>query len=104
MKSARRAEMGDENKVIGVDAERYDTMTKLSASYAHDINNMLTAILGNITLIKTYSTIDEELIDSLNEAETAAVRARTLTQKFLEISKNGPPARKVNRFSELLED
>ncbi|MGV8121232.1 MAG: hypothetical protein AB2L14_15840 [Candidatus Xenobiia bacterium LiM19] len=44
--------MGDENKVIGVDAERYDTMTKLSASYAHDINNMLTAILGNITLIK----------------------------------------------------
>gem|GEM_PF-2326314 len=98
------AETGEQNKSSEVDGDRYDNMIKLSAGFAHDINNMLTAILGNITLIKTYSTLDDDLLDSLNEAENAAVRARALTQKFMEISKNGPPARTVNKFSELLED
>jgi len=94
----------NENRAEGVRKEHLDTMEKLSGSYAHDINNMLTAILGNITLIKTYSTLDEEMLDSLNEAETAAIRARALTQKFLEITRTGLPAKQVNRFSDLLEE
>ena len=82
-------------------AEKLDSIGILAGGIAHDINNLLTVIFGNITLSKMYANREGEVYKRLEEAERAALRARDVTRQLLTFSKGGAPVKKVTSIKEL---
>jgi len=84
--------------------EKLESIGSLAGGVAHDFNNILMGILGNITLAKMYAKPDEKVIEKLIEAERAALRARDLTQQLLTFSTGGMPVKKLTPIPELIKD
>ncbi|MHB8413965.1 MAG: hybrid sensor histidine kinase/response regulator [Acidiferrobacteraceae bacterium] len=76
-------------------ASRLESIGILAGSIAHDFNNILTAILGNISLAKFYAGNGDHIHERLTEAEKATLWARDLTQQLLTFAKGGSPIRKT---------
>jgi PAS domain S-box-containing protein len=84
--------------------EKMESLGTLAGGIAHEFNNLLTAIMGNISLAKMYTEPGLELHGQLTEAEAAAVRARALTQQLLTLSRGGEPVKKTIFIGGLLKD
>lgn len=67
-------------------ARKAEAFRILAGGLAHDYNNLLTTIWGNISLLQDEikDPIQQELLE---ETETACKVARSLTHKFLSLSK-----------------
>ena len=85
-------------------ASRLESIGILAGSIAHDFNNILTAIMGNISLAKLYATQGDNVYERLSEAEKAALWARDLTQQLLTFSKGGSPVRQHLDLAALVEE
>jgi len=72
-------------------SQRLESIGILAAGIAHDFNNILTAILGNISLLKMSMDQQDENSEALSRAETACFRARDLSRQLLTFSKGGEP-------------
>ncbi|MCA9422586.1 MAG: response regulator, partial [Nitrospira sp.] len=59
----------------------------------HDFNNLLTGILGNISLSKVSLNPQTEPYGYLTEAEKASLRAKSLTQQLLTFAQGGAPVK-----------
>ena len=75
-------------------SEKLRSVGVLAGGIAHDFNNILTAILGNISLLQATLAADEGAQEHLNEVEKASQRARELTRQLLTFSRGGEPVRK----------
>jgi len=75
----------------------------LAGGIAHDFNNILTAILGNLNLVKLSIAPGDHLYERLGEAENASLRARDLAQQLLTFAKGGTPIKKATSIRRLLE-
>jgi len=64
------------------DAEKLESIGRLAGGVAHDFNNMLTAILGNVAFAATLDSI-EEARPLLEEVRLAAERSAALTAQLL---------------------
>jgi two-component system cell cycle sensor histidine kinase/response regulator CckA len=64
------------------DAEKLESIGRLAGGVAHDFNNMLTAILGNVAFAATMDSI-EEARPLLEEVRLAAERSAALTAQLL---------------------
>ncbi len=64
-------------------AQRMDSIGQLAGGVAHDFNNILTAILGNLESCREDLEPDHPLQESLQEAQHAAHRAADLTRQLL---------------------
>ncbi len=84
--------------------DKLESVGLLAGGIAHDFNNILTAILGNISLARTEAAPGSELLNSLEQAEKASLRAKDLTQQLLTFSKGGAPVTKLASLTELLKD
>ena len=84
--------------------EKLESVGILAGGIAHDFNNILTALLGNVTLARMYATNPPKIIERLNEAEKAAMRARELTQRLLTFSKGGQPMKKITTLKNALSE
>jgi PAS domain S-box-containing protein len=84
--------------------ERLRSVGVLAGGIAHDFNNILTAVLGNISLLRETPALDAGARELLAEAETAALRARDLTQQLLTFSRGGAPVRKAFRPENLVRE
>jgi PAS domain S-box-containing protein len=80
-----------------------DSIAALSGGIAHDYNNLLTAIIGNITLAQTYLSKDEKPSRFLDHALAASQSARNLTQKLITFSKGGSPNKQVTAVDRLVK-
>src|SRR5581483_4373870 len=76
----------------------------LAGGIAHDFNNILTAILGNLTLVKLSLNPGDPLYERLGEAENASLRAKDLAQQLLTFAKGGAPIKKATSIRRLLEN
>lgn len=85
-------------------ARKLKSVGILAGGIAHDFNNILTAILGNISLVKLDLTPGSRQFDSLREAEEACLRARTLTQRLLTFSEGGHPIRRMMKIGKLVRE
>jgi len=75
----------------------------MSGGIAHDYNNALTAILGNISLAKMEAGQgNETLLELLNEAEAASFKAVELTKRLSIFGRGGRPDRKVIDYPDFL--
>ena len=82
---------------------KLESLGTLAGGIAHDLNNILTVISGNIGLAQFEAPPDEEdLLMCLAKAGQAAKQAAHLSSQLLTFSKGGAPVKKVAAISELL--
>jgi PAS domain S-box-containing protein len=85
--------------------QKIESLGVFAGGLAHDFNNILTAIIGNLSILKhdiTDVAFNSDLYDLINETETAAFRARNLTNQLLTFSKGGKPNKKLVAFNKKL--
>ncbi|HKK18960.1 MAG TPA: PAS domain S-box protein, partial [Opitutales bacterium] len=84
--------------------EKLNSISLLAGGIAHDFNNMLTAILGNISVVRMDVDEGDKNAKKLLAAETAALQAKSLTQQLLTFSKGGAPSLEVTTIDQLVEE
>jgi len=84
--------------------QKLESVGRLAGGIAHEFNNVLTAVLGNISLVKMFTEGSGDMYECLNEAEKASLRARDLAQKLMIFSKGGSPVKETASIKELIEE
>ena len=83
---------------------KLESLGTLAGGIAHDLNNILTVISGNIGLAQIEAPVDSgSLLGFLSKAGQAAQHAAHLSSQLLTFSKGGAPLKKVVSMGELLE-
>lgn len=85
-------------------SEKLHSLGVMAGGIAHDFNNILTAILGNISLLRTSLKPDGPSRELLAEAEKASLQARDLTRQLLTFSRGGAPVRKLFKPGALIRE
>ncbi|CAA6676617.1 Unannotated [Lentimonas sp. CC4] len=84
--------------------EKLHSISLLAGGIAHDFNNILTAVLGNISMVRMSMSERDPGSGKLLAAETAALQATSLTQQLLTFSKGGTPNLEATTIDQLVED
>ncbi|MEI7555533.1 PAS domain S-box protein [Candidatus Chlorohelix sp.] len=85
-------------------AKNLESLGVLAGRIAHDFNNILTAILGSISLAKIQLETQEILEQTLAEAEAATFRAAGLVSQLLTFAQGGAPIREKAKLHEIILD
>lgn len=64
-------------------AQKLESVGRLAGGVAHDFNNMLGVILGNVDLALTRVDQSQPIYEDLSEVQSAAVRSAELTRQLL---------------------
>jgi PAS domain S-box-containing protein len=84
--------------------QKLESIGIFAAGMAHDFNNILAGILGNLSLVKMDIRNDSRALVNLEEAERASYRAKDLTQQILTFSKGGNPITKTASIMDVLDE
>ena len=90
-----------------VKLEKVNSLTILAAGVAHDFNNILTIILGNIYIIKRYFNISTEkeynkINNKFSQIERLISQAQDLNQQLMSFSKEELPIKKNIHLKNLI--
>jgi PAS domain S-box-containing protein len=85
-------------------SERFKTASVLAGGIAHDINNLLTAILANVSIAQQDAAGRGNILKQLQSIEEAVNRTRGMTRRLLSFAKGGRPVRKPVRLGEIIQD
>ncbi|PID77828.1 MAG: hypothetical protein CSB21_03195 [Deltaproteobacteria bacterium] len=66
-----------------------ELVSTMATGMAHDINNILFAISGNLSLVEM-KTSDEKTIELIKKIESSCLTLDSITKKFFKISDNSP--------------
>jgi two-component system cell cycle sensor histidine kinase/response regulator CckA len=83
---------------------KLESLGVLAGGIAHNFNNILTAVFGNISLARFQMHDSEELNKRLDDAEKAIVRAADLTKQLLTFARGGEPVKKIIKLNALLPE
>jgi PAS domain S-box-containing protein len=84
--------------------EKLESLGILAGGFAHDFNNILTTILGNIALAEIYTVPGDKVHRKMAEASKACLKGKELTNQLLTFSKGGAPVKKTGSITGLLEE
>jgi two-component system cell cycle sensor histidine kinase/response regulator CckA len=88
-----------------IKGSRIESMSLLAAGLAHDFNNILTGIVGNISMLKHLSlNQNDETKELISEIDKASLRARELANQIREFTKGGPPIKRNTDLYHLIHD
>jgi two-component system cell cycle sensor histidine kinase/response regulator CckA len=83
--------------------DKLESLGTLAGGIAHDLNNILTVISGNIGLAQIEAPNDaSSLLSFLSKAGQAAQHAAHLSSQLLTFSKGGAPLKRIASISDLL--
>ena len=68
-------------------AQKLETIGKLSSGMAHDFNNLLSSIFGSLHLLRSRVPESENVLRLIDNIENCSVRARDLTKGLLSFGK-----------------
>lgn len=83
-------------------SQKLESLGLLAGGIAHDFNNILMVVMGNISFAKTLLSPTDKAYERLTIAETAALKAKYLTQQFLTFSKGGAPVKRTIAVANLI--
>lgn len=81
---------------------RLEGLGLLARGFAHDFNNSLTTLTGNVSLARERHPDDDELQSMLEEALSAAAKATGLVQQLMTFARGGRPIRERTRIPDLI--
>ena len=84
--------------------DKLESLGILAGSIAHDFNNILTGIMGNISFAKVYLDTAHKSYKPLAEAEKATERAGDLAHQLLTFARGGEPIKKVVSSQTLMHE
>ncbi|MBN2010462.1 response regulator [candidate division KSB1 bacterium] len=84
--------------------QKLTSLSLLAGGLAHDFNNILMTVLGNISLAKMDITEDHPIYPILVKAEQKALKARELTIQLLSFSDRGTPIKREKALGELIQE
>lgn len=87
-----------------IKSSKLESIGILAGGIAHNFNNILTAILGNVSIAKISVEKGSKVFERLTATETATLRAKSLTQQLLTFSKGGQPVKKILSIQKQLEE
>ncbi len=85
-------------------SSNFASLGLLAGGLAHDFNNILTVIVGNINLAMLSIKDDKSALETLSNAEHASLQARDLTQQLLVFSKGGAPIKETVSIAEIIKE
>ncbi len=83
-------------------ARQLESIAALSGGIAHDYNNLLTVIIGNVSLIQSYVDPQDMVYKLLKEVNEAASLAKSLTRKLITFSRGGAPIKETTDMAALV--
>lgn len=83
-------------------AQKLETIGKLSSGMAHDFNNLLSSIFGSLNLLKKRIPQNENVLKLIDNIENCSVRARDLTKGLLSYGKPTPKRKELIKPNFLL--
>ncbi len=87
-------------------ARQVESIGALTGGLSHDFNNILTGIMGNISLAQINLTSRkplDEVLKPLHMSEELCIRANDLIQQLITFSTGGSPMKKVMGVSEFIK-
>lgn len=85
------------------EAMKLESLGKLTGGMAHDFNNYLGVIIGNLELLKETAPADSSMREMIETAEAGAMRAADLTRSLLAFARRQPLAPTLCRLEERIE-
>jgi len=85
-------------------AQKLEATGVLAGGIAHDLNNILTVIMGHIDLARSESQPGTGLYGNLFEAENSCLQASDLARRFIAFSRGGSPLKESTSLSGLVDD
>lgn len=83
-------------------AEKLEAIGRLAGGVAHDLNNMMAAVILNADIIKARLSSDHALVDRVDDMREAGERAAELTRQLLAFSRKQVMCPKVVELNDLL--
>lgn len=83
---------------------KLESIGVLAGGIAHDYNNLLAVIMGNLSLVRATLPIDDANASFLVEIEKATIKARDLTRKLITFSRGGEPIKHPVNLKALLNN
>ena len=91
-----------ENRLL--QAQKLETIGKLSSGMAHDFGNLLSSIFGSVNLIRKRVEQTESVQKLIDNIENCSVRARDLTKGLLSFGKPTPKRKELVKPHQLLSE
>jgi signal transduction histidine kinase/CheY-like chemotaxis protein len=85
-------------------AQKLETIGKLSSGMAHDFGNLLSSIFGSLNLLRKRVDQTENVQKLIDNIENCSVRARDLTKGLLSFGKPTPKRRELVKPHQLLSE
>lgn len=85
-------------------SEKFAALKIFAEGIAHDINNVLTAVLGNISLARLDVKSGSQLYELLTEIEDASLAAKTLMQRLEDFASENKRFDRISSLKGILED
>jgi PAS domain S-box-containing protein len=85
-------------------ARKLEAIGTLAGGIAHTFNNLLTVMLGRLSLAQLHARQHEPLQAHLREAEQAAQRATEVTRQLLTFAKGGAPVKRLLPLGPVLQE
>ena len=85
-------------------AQKMEAIATLTGGIAHDYNNLVSIIMGNLGLAMQYAEPGSDLASFLSEAEKASRKVGDLTHELMALSKGGAVAKEPGNLAQLLSD
>jgi two-component system, cell cycle sensor histidine kinase and response regulator CckA len=84
-------------------ARKMEAISTLTGGIAHDYNNLMSAIMGNLSMAMEETEPGSLLADFLQKANNASYKVRDLTHELMALSSGGEPLKEVGSLKELLQ-
>ena len=84
--------------------EKLESLAVLAGGIAHDFNNILTAVLGNVGLAARQPPGSPAILEMLESARHATLRARDLTHQLMTFAKGTGPLKKSGSVANLVRE
>ena len=83
-------------------ARKRESVSVLAGGIAHDFNNILFAVIGNLSLAERLVGEDSPVLEYIQAAQKASMRAKDLTVKLLTFASGGEPVKATAALPDLV--
>lgn len=84
-------------------SRKMEAIGTLTGGIAHDYNNLLAIVMGNVSLAMDETESGSDLADFLEEITRSGHKLRDLTHELMALAKGGAPMRELGSLKELIQ-